>query len=83
MTKTIQGVVRGRTIEFTDEIGLPDGQSVEITVRPMKCGTSQPWGVGLRRCAGALAESWSDEDDRILEQLCEERQADTRKDLAE
>ncbi len=29
----------------------------------------EPWGEGLRRSAGALAQQWTDEDDRILDEL--------------
>jgi len=29
----------------------------------------EPWGEGLRRCAGALTSEWTDEDDRILEAM--------------
>jgi hypothetical protein len=83
MIRTIQGVIRGKTIEFTDEIDLPDGQPVEIIVRPARGNSSQPWGAGLERCAGAMADSWSEEDDRILQHLAEERTRDTRKELAE
>ena len=34
MTKIIRGVVHGKTIEFAEELGLPDGQSVAVDVRP-------------------------------------------------
>ena len=83
MTKTVLGTVHGKTIELTQELGLPDGQQVEVTVRPAKPQTSEPWGEGLRRSAGSLADSWSEEDDRILKQICQERKMDTRRELAD
>lgn len=83
MTKTVLGIVHGKTIELVDDLGIPDGQQVVITVRPAHEPKSQPWGDGLRRCAGALADSWTDEDDRILKQLYLERKSDTRQELAD
>lgn len=79
MTKTVQGVVRGKTIELDEDIGLADGQQVEITIKTVL--TKEPWGKGLRRCAGALANEWTDEDDQILEEIYQDRKRDTRKDI--
>ena len=56
MTQLIHGVVRGRTIELDREVGVPEGQEVEVAVRTIGTPSGQePWGTGLRRCAGALA----------------------------
>ena len=33
MTKTVHGKVHGKTIELNQELGVPEGQEVEITVR--------------------------------------------------
>ncbi len=41
----------------------------------------EQWGDGLRRCAGALADEWSEEDDRILEELHQDRKRDTRREV--
>ena len=81
MTNKVLGTVHGKTIELTQDLGLPEGQEVEIIVRPSKPRASKSWGEGLRRCAGALANSWTDEDDRILAQLYQERKSDTRQEL--
>ena len=63
MIRTIQGVIRGKTIEFTDEIDLPDGQPVEIIVRPARGNSSQPISEtepGERAPFGPLsAERWN------------------------
>jgi hypothetical protein len=56
MTKIVHGIVHGRTIELDQELGVADGQQVEVAIQIV--GTSpatEPWGEGLRRCAGALA----------------------------
>jgi uncharacterized protein (DUF433 family) len=33
--KTVSGVVHGKAIELAQELGLPDGQEVTVTVRPV------------------------------------------------
>jgi hypothetical protein len=72
MTQVLHGVVHGKTIELTQETGVPDGQEVEVVIRPITAlPGSEPWGEGLRRCAGALAGiSGLDED---MEQILRER----------
>ena len=81
MTRTVHGVVRGRTIEITQDLGVADGEQVEVvvTVIPRK----DQWGAGLRRCAGALAGEWTDEDDRILEEIQQDRKQDLRREISE
>jgi hypothetical protein len=54
MTKIMQGIVHGNTIELDQDVGLPDGQKVEVAVH-VPPERAEPWGEGLRRCAGALA----------------------------
>ena len=81
MSVVIQGVVHGNTIELKESPGVPDGQEVEVVVTAI--ASRQPWGEGLRRCAGALAEEWSGEDDRILEEIYQERKRDSRRDVPE
>ncbi|HVC94943.1 MAG TPA: hypothetical protein VND64_14705 [Pirellulales bacterium] len=63
MTKTVHGKVRGRTIELDEDLGVSEGQEVEVTVTVVQATNKwsegipegDPWGEGLRRCAGALA----------------------------
>jgi hypothetical protein len=81
MSHAVFGVVHGRTIELNEELGLSDGQTVEVSVTTVPPLTQ--WGEGLRRCAGALAEEWTEEDDRILDQLHRERARDTRPEVLE
>ena len=61
MTRTIHGVVHGKTIEFEENLGLAEGQEVEITIKSVP--SQRPWGEGLRRCDGALASVWT--EDRV------------------
>ncbi len=79
MTKTAYGVVHGRTIELDKDLGVADGQKVEVTIKSIPA--KQAWGEGLRRCAGALAQEWSEEDDRILEEIYRDRKRDTRREI--
>jgi hypothetical protein len=82
MVKTVQGTIRGRTIELTEDLGLQDGQAVRVQVTPV-VPLAEPWGEGLRRCAGALAADWTEEDDRILEEIHQERKRESRRDIPE
>jgi hypothetical protein len=65
------GVIHGKRIELTIDPGLSDGMRVEVALRPEQ--PTQPWGDGLRRCAGALGSLWTAADDRILEELQDDR----------
>ena len=80
--KVLHGIVNGRTIELTDDPGVPAGQAVEVIVK-MMLPTQQVWGEGLLACAGALADEWTDEDDRILEEIYQQRKYDRRPELPE
>jgi hypothetical protein len=81
MTKTMHGKVNGRTIELNEDPGVAEGQQVEIIIKTLP--TKKPWGEGLRRCAGAMAGEWTEEDDRILEEIHQDRKRDTRKEISE
>jgi hypothetical protein len=81
MTKTVHGKVHGKTIELDEELGVADGQEVEIIIKTVP--SPRPWGEGLRRCAGAFAADWTEADDRILEQIHQERKRDTRPEISE
>jgi hypothetical protein len=56
MSKIVHGTVHGKTIELDQEVGVPDRQKVEVAIQIIGTGPeTEPWGEGLRRCAGALA----------------------------
>lgn len=77
--RSIQTVV-GSTLT----VAMPaefNGQQVEVQVRVLPAAKN--WGEGLRRCAGALANEWTDEDDQILAQIHSNRQIDTRREIRE
>jgi uncharacterized protein (DUF433 family) len=52
---TLKGIVRGRTIELEHEPGLPDGESVTVTLRYAKPEPPEPLPEDLPR-----AELWID-----------------------
>jgi hypothetical protein len=81
MTKSVRGVIYGKVIQLTEDVGLAEGQEVQVFVEPVP--PAAQWGEGLRRCAGALAEEWTEADDRILEELHQERKRDSRLDVPE
>jgi hypothetical protein len=82
MNKTMTGRIHGRTIELTDDPGLQDGQEVRVQMTPV-LPLPANWGEGIRRSAGALANEWTEEDDRILEEIHQDRKRDSRPELPE
>ncbi len=74
MTKAIQGKVRGKTIELAEDLGLAEGQDVEVQVHVV--APARHWGDGIVRTAGALADDpyW----DAIMEEIQRERKFDNR-----
>jgi hypothetical protein len=76
MTRTLRGVIHGRTVELSEDLRVADGQQVEITIKTV--ASPKTWGEGLRRCAGAFAADWTAEDDRIMEEIHREPKAANR-----
>ena len=81
MTRTVQGVIHGRTIELSEDLGIAEGQVV--VVRVTAAPTAASWEERVRKSAGALAPFWTDEDDRILESIYQDRKNDTRREIEE
>jgi hypothetical protein len=68
MTKTINGRAHGKTIELDEDLGVPDGQEVRVTIEPVAptSPAQPPPGEGLRRAFGTWAGD-AGELDRFLE----------------
>ncbi|HEX7450199.1 MAG TPA: hypothetical protein VF306_21750 [Pirellulales bacterium] len=81
MIKTMHGIVRGKTIELPEDLGVMDGQEVEVQVKVVL--TAKQWGEGIRRCAGGMAPYWTEEDDRILEEIYRDRKRSSRRAIPE
>lgn len=69
--KTIRGTAHGREIEPDEDLGLAEGQQVEIEARIIQPGQVQRSGDGLLRREGALADDR--EWDAIMEEIHLER----------
>jgi hypothetical protein len=79
MDKVLHGVIHGKTIELNEPPGVADGQEVEVVVKFSI--PSRPWGEGIRKSAGAMADLWTEDDDRILDQLRLDRKRDPRPEI--
>lgn len=79
MTKTVHGKIHGRTIELTEDLGLAEGQEVEVRVDVVPAGKT--WGEGILRSAGILADDpdWDD----IMEEIYQARKQARRPQMEE
>lgn len=75
MIQKVEGIVRGKSIEIAEELGLQDGERVELTVERVARGTD-PARRNVKRSAGISAEDEQEFDD-IFEQLERERKSAT------
>ena len=69
----LRGVIHGNTIELEQEHGLPEGQGVTVTIRPLL-----PPGEGIRQSGGTWADAGDD-----LEDWLQEMQRSRREDRPE
>ena len=74
MVKTVHGIVHGRRIELDEDLGLAEGQEVEVRVKIIQ--PSRKWGEGILRTAGALADDphW----DAIMAEIHQARKVERR-----
>ena len=81
MTKTIHGKVHGKTIELDEDLGVAEGQEVELTVRVVSATKAIRTGEGFLRTEGALVDDpyW----DAIMDEIHRERRSDSRRELLE
>ncbi|MHB8974849.1 MAG: hypothetical protein ACYC3X_30840 [Pirellulaceae bacterium] len=79
MTKILHGIMRGKTIELAEDLGVADGQEVEVRVTVVE--TARQWVAGITRLAGALADDA--EWDGIMEEVHRGRKLDRRPQLDE
>ncbi|HEX6985566.1 MAG TPA: hypothetical protein VF170_09325 [Planctomycetaceae bacterium] len=72
--KTVHGVIHGRSIELESDLGLSDGQPVEVVVTPLTPAAG--WGEGVRRSAGR----WSGAAgiDEAMEEIARDRKRERR-----
>ena len=79
MTKTIHGKIHGKTIELDEDLGVAEGQEVEVQVTIVQ--PPRKWGEGILRTAGALADDpdW----DAIMEEVHQARKIERRPQMEE
>jgi hypothetical protein len=75
MVKTVHGIVHGKTIELDEDLGVAEGQQVEIQVRVIQ-KTPRMTGEGFLRTEGALADDT--EWDAIMEEIYQARKRERR-----
>jgi hypothetical protein len=73
MAKTVHGTVHGKSIQFSEDLGIPDGEKVDVIVIPSE--KEQPWGEGIARSAGIANDI--PEFDQVFEQIERDRKAAT------
>jgi hypothetical protein len=102
MTRVLHGIVHGKTIVVTEDLGMWEGQAVDLLV--VAAGSLEPGAESSRvklaikkllgpppgwrpgqpsKVAGLLADSWTEEDDRILEEIYQDRKRETRREIPE
>ncbi len=71
--------MHGKTIDLDEDLGVVEGQEVKVQVTLIHLKKRLPgpppgWQAGRPSAtAGWLAESWTAEDDRILDEIYRER----------
>lgn len=75
MIKTLHGRVHGKTIQLDEDIGVTEGQEVEIQVKVIPLSSRRP-GDGFLRTEGALADDT--EWDAIMEEIHRSRKRGRR-----
>jgi hypothetical protein len=82
MDQVLTGTVQGNTIVFDSPLPVADGQTVEVVVRDCK-----PQPLPERGTADLASDSqafwWTEEDDRILEEIYQSRKHSTRREIPE
>jgi hypothetical protein len=79
MTRTLRGKLHGKTIELDEDLGVVDGQEVEVRVTIVP--PARKWGEGILRTAGALADDT--EWDGIMEEIHRARKLERRPQMEE
>ncbi len=74
MTKTVYGVIHGKTIELDEDLGMAEGQKVEVQLKMVH--PVRKWGEGILRSAGGWAKY--PEMDAIMEEIQRTRKLERR-----
>jgi len=85
MIRIVQGIVHGKMIQLDAETGWEDGRKVEVILRADGLPGPPP-GWKPENCetaAGMMASTWSEDDDRILEEIQRQRKQDFGRAVSE
>ena len=80
MTKTIHGKIHGKTIELDEDLGVTEGQEVEVQIKVISKSGNRT-GEGFLRTEGALADD--EEWDAIMEEIYRSRKLERRPQVAD
>jgi len=89
MNRTIRGRVHGKTIQLDEDPGVPEGEEVEIQVTIIRRKKQLPgpppgWQPGGgKSTAGLLMDLGTEEEDRLLREIHEDRRREARREIAE
>jgi hypothetical protein len=64
MTKTLHGKAHGKTIELDEDLGVPEGQEVEVQVTVVP-SVAAPMGEGLAKVYAVLGERFNSGEDDV------------------
>jgi hypothetical protein len=85
VTKVMHGIVRGKIIELEADAGLQDGRKVEVILRAKGLPGPPPgWKSGSSEtAAGMMAPFWTEEDDRLMEEIHRDRKKEGHRRIPE
>jgi hypothetical protein len=100
MNRVLHGIVHGKMIEVSEDLGMWEGQAVDLVIVPAGSlelraegdrsqttakklpGPPPGWKPGHpSKTAGLLADSWTEEDDRILGEIYRDRKRESRREI--
>ncbi len=78
MSDILHGVIHGKTIELEQDPGLEEGRRVTVILQAKQLPGPPPgWYPGCTRTAGGmLADCWTEEDDKLLDEIYRSRKID-------
>ena len=89
MVKTLHGIAHGKMIELDEDLGVAEGQPLEVHIRVIQSSKKLPgppagWHPGgTESAAGRMAQSWTEEDDRIFNEIYQDRKISKRMEIQE
>jgi hypothetical protein len=81
MDQVLTGTVHGNTIVLDHPLAVPDGQAVEVILRDRPSQSSETTTDAEAKTSPP--KWWTDEDDRILEDIYQSRKRSTRPEIEE